>query len=172
MLVWTYYICLVIFMLAGWVVNLAGLPGLWLMLAGIAGYAWLTGGAFVGLWTLLILLAIVLLAEVVEFIAGGAGAKRAGASGWAIWSAVAGGVIGAIFLSFLLPIPVVGTIFGACLGSFLGAFAVEMMRRKSWQDAMRIGAGAAEGRFYGIVSKSAFGFVVLLIAMWMALPIG
>jgi uncharacterized protein len=170
--VWLYYLCLVFLQFFGLIVNLIGLPGLWLMLAATAAYAWITGGVYLGGWTLLVLLSLALAAEVVEFIAGGAGAKKAGSSSRAMWAAIAGGFVGGLFLTFLVPIPVIGTIVGACAGSFLGAAATELYVRRDMLHSLTVGYGAAKGRLWGILSKTGFGILMLLITMWMALPIG
>ena len=40
---WIYYLVLLAILLLGWFVNILTLPGLWLMVAGFAAYAWVTG---------------------------------------------------------------------------------------------------------------------------------
>jgi uncharacterized protein YqgC (DUF456 family) len=169
---WTYYISLLILMLAGLWAVIVGLPGLWIMIAAVIAYAALTGWQYVGLWTIVILIVIGILAEIVETAAGGAGAKREGASKRGILGAIVGGILGGLFLTFLIPIPIVGTIVGACLGSLLGAMVTEIAIGKELEHSLRIGVGAAKGRLLGILSKLAFGLVILAISMWMALPWG
>jgi hypothetical protein len=79
---WLYYVLLALVLLTGLLLNLFGLPGNWLMLLAVAGYAWLTGWRYVGWISLVVLLVVAVAAEVVEFFAAGAGAKRrAGLSG-------------------------------------------------------------------------------------------
>jgi uncharacterized protein len=170
--VWLYYVLLMMLLVFGLLLNIIGLPGLWLMLAFVAAYAWITGGVYLGGWTLLVLLSLVLAAEVVEFVAGAAGARQAGGSNRAMWAAVGGGIIGGIFLTFLVPIPVIGTVVGACAGSFLAAGATELYVRRNMLQSLDVAWGAAKGRFWGIVSKTGFGMVMLLVTGIMALPIG
>ena len=84
--------------------------------------------------------------------------------------AVVGALVGGIVFSFI-PVPVVATIVGACLGAFVGAAAMELTDR-DFRHAMRVGIGAAKGRFLGIVVKSAIGVMMLIVVMIAALPIG
>jgi len=169
---WAYYISLLILMLVGLWVVIVGLPGLWIMVAAVILYAALTGWQYVGLWTIVILIVIGILAEIVETVAGGAGAKREGASKRGILGAIVGGILGGLFLTFLIPIPIVGTIVGACVGSLLGAMVTEIAIPTELEHSLRIGVGAAKGRLLGILSKLVFGLVILAISMWMALPWG
>src|SRR5207237_787471 len=150
----------------------AGLPGLWLMVAATAVYGLITRWAYLGFKTMFALILIALIAEVVETVAGGAGAKRAGASKRGIAGAIVGGLIGALVLSFLIPIPVIGTIVGACAGSLLGAMLVEISIGREVVHSLRVGVGAAKGRLLGIISKLAFGLLMLLIALYAAFPVG
>ena len=169
---WLYYVCLLFILFTGLFAVIVGLPGLWIMVAAVIAYGALTSWAYIGLKTIIVLVMIGGLAEIVETLAGGAGAKRQGASKRGIIGAIVGGILGGIFLTFLIPIFIVGTIVGACLGALLGAVIVELMVGKELQHSLRIGVGAAKGRFLGIISKLAFGLIMLAITMWVALPIG
>ena len=173
MLDWFWYVSLLALMLLGLFVNILGLPGLWLLVASVIGYALVTGwNIHVGwplVWTLV---GLGILAEIVEFVAGGAGAKTAGGTKRAMLGGVVGAIIGGIFLSFLLPIPIVGTVFGACLGAFLGAALIELAIYRDVNRAARVGTGAARGRFWGILYKTGIGLVMFIVAGIAALPIG
>jgi uncharacterized protein YqgC (DUF456 family) len=166
---WIYYILLILMGLCGLFVTLLGLPGLWLMVAAYAGYAWLTRwDVYIGWPSMIALLVLAALAEVVEFFAGAAGSKAAGGRKRGMFGAVVGAVIGGIVLSPVFP--VVGTIFGACLGAFIGAAVLEFYDRDA-RHAFRVGMGAARGRFYGIISKLAFGMAMFIILVIAALPL-
>lgn len=169
---WIYYISLLIILLTGLFVNIIGLPGNWIMILAVVGYGWVTDWGYSGWWTLGILLFLALLAELVEFIAGGAGAASAGGTRRGIAGAIVGGILGGFFLTFLLPIPLLGTIVGACAGAFLGAMIVEYAIEPDVTKSLLIGWGAAKGRLWGIVSKLLFGFLMLLVAMIATLPLG
>ncbi len=167
---WLYYIILLIFLTVGLWINILTLPGLWLMVAATAIYAWVTGGQYVSWTGLIVLTVIAVIAEIVEFVAGGAGAAKAGGSKRAFVGSIVGGIIGAIFLTGLVPIPVVGTIIGIVLGTFFGAWATEAMVKRDMGQGLRVGWGAALGRLIGIFTKLAFGIVIFLIAAFASLP--
>ena len=169
---WVYYLLLIALLWAGWFINILGLPGLWLMVAAHAVYAWITGwDRFVGWPSLIALLALAVLAEIVEFAAGAAGSKNAGGRKRGMIGAIVGGLVGAALFTGLVPIPIVGTIIGVCLGTFIGAALAEYWGRGT-MHSLRVGVGAAKGRFWGIVIKSTVGFVMIVVAMIAALPIG
>jgi hypothetical protein len=73
---------------------------------------------------------------------------------------------------FSIPVPLVGTIFGACLGAFLGAYLAEFTVRGETAHLMRVSWGAAKGKFWGILSKLAFGGVILIVALFVGWPRG
>ena len=155
-----YYIILAILLLIGWFVNILGLPGLWLMVL-----------AHVGWPSTIAMVLLALAAELAEFLAGAAGSAAAGGRKRGMFGAIAGGILGGIFLTFLIPIPIIGTIVGACAGAFIGAAVLEYSDKDAGH-AWRVGIGEAKGRFWGIVSKLGFGFVMFLTSAWTAVPLG
>ena len=170
---WVYYLLLIALLVTGLFVNLLGLPGLWMMLASAAGYAWVTGwDRHVGWPSLAVLLVLAVIAEGVEFLAGSAGAKKAGGSKRGMIGAIVGGLLGGFFLTFLVPIPILGTIVGVCVGTFIGAWAVELMVGKEMDHSVQIGFGAAKGRLLGTLLKSLFGVAMLIVAAATAFPTG
>jgi uncharacterized protein YqgC (DUF456 family) len=169
---WVYYVLLLVVMIIGIAATLFGLPGIWLIVGGVAIYAMLTGfGVYVGWWTLAVLLVLGIAAEVAEFLAGTAGAKQAGGSRRAGLGAIVGALLGGLFLTPVIPIPIVGTVIGLCLGAFIGAGAMEMTARQDVAHSFRVGTGAAKGRFYGIIVKLCFAVVMLFVGLWMAFPV-
>lgn len=171
-MVWVYYTLMVIFQVAGLIVTLIGLPGLWLMVGALILFGVVTGWTqHIGWQATIAMLVLATLAEVVEFLAGAAGSKQAGASKRGMAGAIVGGLVGAIVFTPLIPIPIVGTIAGMCIGSFGGAFAVEMLIGKKVQQSAAVGWGAAKGRFWGTVLKLVFGVIMFLVAAICALPI-
>lgn len=167
---WLYYFILLGVIVAGLCIQVLALPGLWLMVAATLGYAWLTHFAYLGWGAWGVVLGLVLCAEATEFLAGSAGAKKAGGSKRAMLGAVVGGVLGGILLS--IPVPVVGTIVGVCVGAFAGAAGVELLIHGEAEKSTRVGFGAAKGALVGILTKLTFGVVILLIVAWRALPVG
>jgi uncharacterized protein YqgC (DUF456 family) len=167
---WVYYFLLLLVLVAGLLINVFGAPGLWLMLAGVAGYAWVTHASYIaGRW-LIALVVIALIAELLEFLSAGAAVKKAGGSFRGMIGAVIGGVLGGFFLTFLFPIPIVGTICGICAGTFLGAAVAELMIGKEFGHSTRVGIEAAKGRMVGTAIKLGFGILIMILALWRCFP--
>jgi len=170
MMAWLWYLLLIVIQCLALLFTLMGLPGLWLMVGALAAYAWVTrAGTYVGWPGLVTVFVIATLAEVLEFFAGTAGAKRAGASRRAMIGAVVGALIGGLLLS--IPVPILGTIFGVCLGAFIGAAVIEMGVIGDAGHAGLVGWGAAKGRFFGIVLKLFCGMLILLFSLFAAFPL-
>ena len=141
------------------------LPGNWLMVAAVGGFIMWGGepGLF-SIATLVALAIIAFLAEIIEFAAGAAGTRMSGGSRrgalWALAGSLAGGILG----TFILPIPIAGSVFGACGGAFLGALFGERREGKNMRESLRSGGGAATGRLLGIVGKIGGGILIWAIA--------
>jgi uncharacterized protein len=155
---WGLYVVLIVVLVVGWLINILGLPGLWLMFAAHVTFGLATGwGNIVGWQSTIALFVLAVLAEAIEFAAGAAGSAQAGGSKRSMAGAIVGGLGGGIVGSILIPIPILGTIIGAVGGSFAGATLVERMIDEDSQHAIQVGIGAAKGRLAGIVIKSGFG---------------
>ncbi len=162
-----------LFGLACLLVVAIGLPGTWLLL-GVAVLVECVDGAFVSAgasgsvesfgWRLLaICVGIGVVGEIAEAISGAAGAKLGGSSNRGMWGAILGGLIGAIALTPVIPIPLVGTLIGAVIGTFLGAWIAEATgpEARSTRETLHAALGAVVGRLGGILAKLAAG-----IAIW------
>lgn len=169
---WAIYLLLVGGLLASLFLALLQLPGLWLMLLVTGGYIWATGAEHMGVIPLFVMLMIAIVAEVVETLAAAHGARRAGAGKTAMFLSVVGAVVGGIFLSFIIPVPVLGTLVGVCLGAFMGAAAGEAIRGRDTNQSIKSGVGAVIGRLFGTVAKLSLGSIMLLIAVVAAFPSG
>jgi uncharacterized protein YqgC (DUF456 family) len=167
---WVLYLCLFLLLLVGLGIVVMTLPGLWLMAASAGVYALLTHRYFIGWGTLAVLLVLALIAEIIETTAAGAGAKRAGGGRAGLWGAIIGGILGGIFLSFI-PIPIVSTFVGVCLGTFLGAMVGELSTGRDVRKSAIVGVGATGGRVFGTFVKLGFGLTMLVITMVMAFPL-
>jgi hypothetical protein len=152
-----------------------GLPGTWLMiglavLAQMLGTIPFTNAASLHFgWTLLgVCLAIGVGAEIVETMAGAAGAKYGGATRRGMIGAFVGGIVGAIFFTGLLPIPIVGTIVGGLVGAFAGAWIGEASAeaQRDPQHRFRAALGAAAGKLAGTFGKLAAGVVIWLLLVY------
>ena len=95
-----------------------GLPGLWVMVAGIVGYGWLTDFRSIGVATIAVVLGIAFLGEIIEAWLGFRFARTFGGSRRSAWGALVGGIVGA---AMGVPVPILGSVLGAFLGSFVGA---------------------------------------------------
>jgi hypothetical protein len=78
-------------------------------------------------------------------------------------------MLGAVVITFLLPIPLIGTLIGAIVGAFVGALLGELSHKETAAagDLAKSATGAAIGRVMGILGKAgiaAICFCVLLIA--------
>jgi uncharacterized protein len=168
---WLGYLLLFAACAAGLLLNIVGLPGIWLMVLAGMTFVWWTDSAYAGWTPILFMVGIGIVAEVCEFLAGAAGAKQAGGTRRGMAGALVGGLVGAIACSILIPIPIVGTIIGAVLGSALGAFFIEWGWVGTERDqATTIAVGAAKGRFLGMLLKSIFGIAMATILLFSAIP--
>jgi uncharacterized protein YqgC (DUF456 family) len=146
--------------IAGLVLVPLGLPGLWLMVAGVLGYGALTGFRTIGIATLAIVLALALLGELVEWWVGFGLTERYGGSRRSGWGALAGGIVGAMVG---VPVPIVGSVIGAFVGAFAGAAVLEYSVTRTPTVAVRAGWGAVLGRAAGAAAKIALGVVIAVI---------
>jgi uncharacterized protein YqgC (DUF456 family) len=125
-----------------------------------------------GWWALGTSLALLIIGEIIEFIAGVLGAKKAGSSRRGMWGALIGGIVGAfVFMPLFSIVPVLGTIFGAFFGAVLGTFVGAMIGELTDHEATVKGSmtpaiGATIGRVIGTTSK-----VGITIAVWLVLSI-
>lgn len=144
-------------MLAGLVMVPLGLPGNWIMLLVVAVGALL---GRVSLVTLAVLGAVVLVAELAEFLLVRAASAKYGGSAADFWGAVAGGLAGVVVGA---PVPVVGSLVAGVVGTFAGAAAVSLWRTRRPGDAARVGWGALLGRAFSAAVKTAAGVAVLVV---------
>ena len=143
-----------------------GLPGTWVQVLGIVGYAWMTGFQAFGVTAIVIAIVLAIIAEVLEFTLGGKYAKRYGGSRRAGWGAILGGIAGALMG---LPVPIVGSVIGAFVGAFVGAAVLEMTKKAEWRSAVRVGWGAFLGRLVAVAMKSGIGVAIAAAALLSAL---
>ena len=163
-MVYLFAVLLAIVNVGGLVAVLVGLPGTWLMLAGTALFAWWGWDeGVIGGWTLLVLLVLALVGELVEFVAGMAGAERAGGGWRGSLGALLGGVVGAL-AGCLVPVPVLGVLLGSCVGAGAGAWLLERRAGKTADTSRRIGWGAGVGRLWGTLVKLGLGVVIWIVA--------
>ncbi|MFI4968604.1 MAG: DUF456 domain-containing protein [Lysobacterales bacterium] len=126
------------------------LPGVPIVFAGLLLAAWADHFAHVGPFTLIVLSVLTLLALAVDFVAGMLGAKRVGASRYAVIGAMLGTLIGVFFG---LP--------GLLLGPFVGALLGELAAGGGLRKATGVGVGAWLGFVVGTAAKLGLCFAML-----------
>jgi hypothetical protein len=141
----SFFIAITIILL---IIGLAGsvlpmLPGTPLIFLGALLYAWHTNFTAVTWGILLLLLALTLLSQILEYLASTLGAKKFGASRWGIVGALCGGFIGMIG----------GGLAGLIIGPFLGALLFELLYGKSLKASVHIGVGTMVGFLGGAIGK-------------------
>lgn len=130
-------------------------PAAILIFAGLFLAAWAEGFAYAGPVALSIIGFLGALMFAVDFLASTFGAKRVGASPWALAGATLGALVG-----MFLGIP------GLLLGPFVGAVAGELWARRGLAQAARAGFGTWIGLVLGSVAKVVLG--LLMVAVYAA----
>ncbi|MDX2148397.1 MAG: DUF456 domain-containing protein [Planctomycetota bacterium] len=150
--------------LIGIVLTVITLPGIWLPIAAALLVKLLRPETFD--WTVIfVCIGLALLGELIEFIAGAAGAAKAGGSKRGALGAGVGSLVGAILgAPLLFPL---GSIAGGVLGAGVGALLIERAWvKKSWDQSAKIGAGAAIGRMIATVVKTTLaGTIAMLLVI-------
>lgn len=145
----------VLAMLACLAVIPLGLPGLWLIVVITLGLV-LAGKLT---WTFgLIVAGAALVVEVVEILVLRRFGKAFGGSSRAFWGAVVGGMAG---LFFGVPVPVIGPVITAFLGTFLGAGFVTWLETMSLERSARVGWGVLLARTAAVAIKVTAAVVVI-----------
>lgn len=126
------------------------LPGVPIVFGGMLLAAWADHFAHVGTFTLIVLGVLTLIAVAIDFIASMLGAKRVGASRYAVIGAMLGTVVG---IFFSLP--------GLLLGPFVGALLGELAAGGTVRKATDVGIGAWLGFVVGAVAKLGLCFAML-----------
>jgi uncharacterized protein YqgC (DUF456 family) len=162
-MVYVYAVVLTVLNLLFWVGILFNLPGTWLMVLVTALLKWWQPDYVLVSWTVLgVAAGLAVVGEVLEFVLGAAGSRRAGGSTRAAALAIVGSLVGGI-MGTALPVPIVGTLIGACLGAFIGSLIGDVWAGRPLFPSFEAGWGAAVGRFWGTVSKLAIGGIIVLV---------
>ena len=147
------------------ILDLVGLFGNWLILVAVTAAWALSGFDHFGGYTIPVLVGLAIVGEVLETAAAGMGAAKFGGGKGSIVASVVGCIWGAIIATPLIPIPLLGTLLGACGGAFVAATAYELTRKEhGLEGSLRVGTGAALGKVAGLFAKTLVGFVMLGVA--------
>ena len=151
--------------------NANGLPGNWMVLV-IAGiYSWMMPSDSPYAFGLLIVILVFLLAaigEILEFLTGVIGTKKAGGSKKGMWCSVIGSIVGSFGgIVVGIPVPIVGSLIAALVlsgvGAMLGAYLGERWDGKVSDEAWRVGVVSFVGRILGSGFKLLCGFLALVL---------
>ncbi|MBR9814845.1 DUF456 domain-containing protein [bacterium] len=156
LLIWSGAILCILAGLVGLV--LPAIPGPPLLFVGLWLAAFAEQYVFVGTKTLVFLGVLTVLAVALDFIAGALGAKRFGASRWAVTGALIGAIVGIFF-----------GLIGLLLGPFVGAVAGELASGRAFDAASRAGIGATVGLLIGTAAKLAIGLTMLGVFVFVRL---
>ncbi|MDD5218444.1 MAG: DUF456 domain-containing protein [Candidatus Omnitrophica bacterium] len=155
------YAILILSSIAGILATLFAGGGTLMVLAGALIFALMTQFAVVNLSTLIILFALYVAGEVLEYLAVVIGVKKLGASNTAVWGALLGGILGAMVGVWFFG---VGIIAGTFAGIFLGAFLLEYVMRRDLKQSMKAGLGGILGRVGSVAVKLvvALGMIAII----------
>jgi hypothetical protein len=156
-------ILLMLIGLVGTVVPIVpGAPLIWL-----GAFAWAVGENFqrVDWLTLAVMGALAIAATFSEYWLTPIAQKRAGFGFKNAVAAMVGGIAGGILLS---EIPVLGTLFGAAVGSVIGVGAVTFWRSRNLRESARAGKTYLVGCFLASVVEISLSLVMIGIFVWQA----
>ena len=131
------------------------LPGMLLVWFTVLVYAWRTGFEAVGWPSLIFITIIALVAGLSNIWLPLLGAQKTGAAKRALLL----GVIGAIAGTFIIPIPILGTVIGYAIGVFLGEF----MKVRNWRLALKASLGGVAGWGVSTIVEIVGGLLILAI---------
>lgn len=163
-MIYVWLTILVIFNACSLPLVLFSLPGNWLIVGATCFFAWWKWDERIfSIYTLVAIAILAVAGEIIEFFAGVGGAKKAGAGWIASICAIGGAIIGAAVGTVFIPIPILGTLLGACIGAGSATLAVETMGGKEMHNSIKSGVGAGVGVFLGTTSKFAIGILIWII---------
>ncbi len=139
------------------------LPGTLLVLGGLFVGAWIDGFAKVGGGSLAVIAVLAVLAWATDYVAALLGAKKVGASRWALIGAALGTVIG-VFMGLVgvLFMPFVGAVAGELYARReQAATAGGLMAREATQQALKVGTATWIGMLVGTAIKIALVFLMI-----------
>lgn len=134
--------------LAGTVVP--ALPGVPMVFLGLLIGAWIGDFELIGWGTIGVLAVLAVIAWVVDFLAGAAGARYLGASSRAFWGATIGAIVGIFF-----------GLVGMLLGPFIGAVLGELSGGSNMVQSGKAGVGTWIGMVLATAVKLAIAFLMV-----------
>lgn len=137
------------------------LPGIIIIwLASLFYAAVLVGFGTFSPWVFLLITLIAIVAGSSNFWLAALGAKTTGAS----WRTLLIGLIGAIAGTFLIPIPLIGTIAGYAIGIVLAEYS----RVREWQAAIKAAVGGVVGWGISVAFELVGGVMIIILTAMQA----
>ena len=125
--------------------NFLNLPGNWLCLGCVLAFSLICGASLGTLyWVLAVASAVI--GEVLE---------------WVTLAGMIGAIAGAIACAPILM--GFGALPGALAGAYLGCLAMELLKGKPWEMAVKAAKGTLMGRFLGALCKCGAGLTIVLL---------
>jgi len=153
--------------LAGPLVVIFALPGLWLLAVGSVLVKLWHPDLF-SWWVVGFAVACAIASDITDLLSGAIGARRTGGTRRSGFGALAGGIVGAILGTPVFP--VLGTLVGGVAGAGIGAALAQRTKEgTTWKHSAKVGSGAAAGWAAAIAVKLALSIVValtLIAAAW------
>lgn len=152
------YIFLGILSIAGVILTILTLPGIWLVYIAVFILAWMGSFTVITPLILVILFVLSVFSTIADNIVMAMGAKKLGGSNWGMLGAILGGIVGLM----------VGNIPGMFLGPIVGATLFELIfARKDFNSSFKAGIGSFFGLLLSIVLKIGFtiGMIVYVLSL-------
>jgi uncharacterized protein YqgC (DUF456 family) len=108
-----------------------------------------------------ILAAIVGIAMLIDMFSGVVGAKWGGAH----WSSLLSGIIGLVVGTFIIPIPILGSLIGLFLGVLISEWYITRDMRKAQKAALGSLAGSAVGITANVIAAILFVSLFLFFVL-------
>ncbi|MGH2537645.1 MAG: DUF456 domain-containing protein [Candidatus Promineifilaceae bacterium] len=155
-------------------VGLAGillplLPGMILIWVSILAYAVLEGFAAIDWLTFSSLTLIALVSGTADLWLTHMGAKRFGATRRSMIYGALGAVAGFILFTFVVPVPVLGSMFGGIAGYAAGVLLGQYQEFRNWRVALKASLGGLAGWGAATAVQFGGGLLMLIIFIWQVL---
>lgn len=157
---WMLNIVMLVILLGGFLLTVIGLPGNWLIFFTALGYGFYYDFTGFTVNLVLLLLGLLLVGEIVEFIAGALGARKQKASTLATVAAFIGGITGAVAGTAVLPI--IGSLLGAFAGAFGASYLAEYLITGNRDQSHRVAKSVLIGQVAGMVVKMAIAIAMAI----------
>jgi len=142
--------------------NIFSLPANWIALGFAVIWALFMPDSTMPFTILGLMTGLAVVGEVMEMLMVQIWGKKYGSTSLGIVGGIIGALIGAIICAPILF--GIGALFGALVGAFLGSLAVELLRGRRHQEALRAAWGTMLGRFGGTMVKTAIGCSMVAVA--------